>query len=655
MEKTLNRECEQAKDCRLTVLLLGIPEILMNGLPLKVERRKSRALLYYLAAHRHPVRREALPAVLWPDLEICSAQHALSVTLHGLRKNFGGLLSSEKNRLSFSNEVKVDVRLYEESLTWPTADLEQITKPLALHRGDFLEGFELPDSPLFSVWQTAERERYRRLTVNGLVCQAELFAQTGNYRAAIETLDHALKIDPLQEDLQGLGMRFHYLAGDRMGAIRRYHKLRRLLSDEAGVPPMPQIQDLYQQIISDAPLSSRHSFVVNGTQARPVSDIRASERPDQLPFVGRRAELQAIREIVNKQGKKFILLEGEPGIGKTRLAEEYVRQFAGLTIRGAAYEPERVLPYQPIAEAFGKLLLEPDRIEFNASFQFGLPPAWREEIRNLIMEMNHTSPGSQRVWSDEDKYRRWEAVIRLMRVLSRRQPVLVYLDDLQWADVSTLGLLNYLVRQLENASVLFVGASRSFAQGSELARLVQALARAGQLARFGLTPLNSDDIRDLSRRLCPVHWGVLAEHLQRHSEGNPYILTEIIRHMRESGLLSGGGELNTNTLAEMPVFPHRVESFIQARLAPLSRNARHVIDAAAIVGREFEFEIVMKVVALSEEAALDGLDELRGAGLIRVSKNGMGYRFDYNLTREIVYRCLDESRRRWLYRRAAGS
>ena len=651
MGKTSGRESDQEKGGKLTVLLLGTPEVLMDGLPLKVDRRKSRALLYYLAAHRNPVLKEALPAIFWPDLEICSARHALSVTLHGLRKNLGELLLSEKNCLALSTEVKVDVRLYEESLAPRAADLDHLTELLTRNRGDFLEGFELPDSPLFSVWQTIERERYRRLTINGLACQAERFAQAGNYRAAIEALDRALIMDPLQEELQGLGMRFHYLAGDRMGAIRRYHKLCRLLSDEAGVSPMPQIQDLYRKIISDAPLGPHQSSFANVAQAQPAFSIPSPAPPDQLPFVGRRTELQAIREIVQTRGKRFILLEGEPGIGKTRLAAEYVRQFDGLTIQGAAYEPERVLPYQPLVEAFGKLLLQPDWFDRSASVQSVPAAAWRAEMKRLIAEMNHAFTGLQDNGSNEDKYRLWETVNRFLGALSRRQPVLVFLDDLQWADASTLGLLNYLIRQAEDAPVVFIGAGHSFAPDSDMAGLVQRLARSGQLARLRLTPLDSADIKELGGRLSSVHGRTLAEYLQRNSEGNPYLLTESVRHMRESGLLSPRGELETDKLPETLPFSNPVLSFIQARLAPLSRSARHVIDVAAVAGGEFEFEIVMKAVALPEDAALDGLDELRAAGLIRVGNNGTGYRFDYSLTREVVYQCLEGSRRRWFHHR----
>ena len=651
MVKISDREGERAQDRQLEVLLLGTPRILSYGLPLKVERRKSRALLYYLAAHRNPVRRERLPAILWPDLEIRSAQHALSVTLHELRKTLGGLLCIEKSCLAFSPEVKADVRRYEEGLGAAPVNLEQLTELLELQRGDFLEGFELADSPMYAEWQIAERERYRRLTVHGLTCQAELYAQAGNYRAAIEALDRALELDPLQENLQGLGMRFHYLAGDRMGAIRRYHKLRGLLDEEAGVPPLPQIQALYQKIISDAPLSPRQDSPEHFPQ--PALSIRSQNLPYQLPFVGRRAELAEIGECVRNSGTRFILLEGEPGIGKTRLAEEYICLSGALALQGTAHELEKVLPYQPVVEAFRTLLLRPDWPELSALLQSAMAPAWRDEISRLIPEMEIAASAGRDNGNNGDKHRLWEAINRFLRVLSRRRPVLLFLDDLQWADGSTLGLLSYLIRQAGDVRVMFVGTSRSFAPDSDLAGLVQRLTRDRQVARFKLTALNSDVVKDLAGRLSPANCLVLAEHLQRSSEGNPYILTEIVRHMRESGLLSPNGDLDADKLPKAPVFPPTVESFIQTRLAQLSRTARHVIDAAAVAGREFEFELVMKVVALSEDAALEGLDELRGTGLIRALDNGMGYSFDYSLTREVVYQSIEEPRRRWFHRRAA--
>ncbi|MEK7786358.1 MAG: BTAD domain-containing putative transcriptional regulator, partial [Chloroflexota bacterium] len=206
----------------LSILLLGQPQILLDGKPLNITRRKSRALIYYLAAHdaNAPLSREHLLAFFWPDLDRPAAQQTLRTTLHGLRKTLGGLLVVEENTIALAPEVDIDVRRFGNNL-------QSLISNLQLYRAGFLDGFTLPDSPAFDDWAAIERERYRRLAVRGLTQLSQQHEANQNFAEALDALDRALAFDALQEDLQRAAMRLHYLAGDRAGAIRRYDSLRR--------------------------------------------------------------------------------------------------------------------------------------------------------------------------------------------------------------------------------------------------------------------------------------------------------------------------------------------------------------------------------------------------------------------------------------------
>ncbi|MFI4981004.1 MAG: BTAD domain-containing putative transcriptional regulator, partial [Nevskiales bacterium] len=222
----------------LSIHLLGSPKILSDGAPLNISRRKSRALVYYLAAHHAPVSRDQLLALFWTDLDRPAAQQTLRTTLHGLRQALGAAVSADDGSLALSPEVDVDSRVFEADLAVTQHDPAVLTAALDLYQGDFLEGFSLPDAAAFDDWMTAERERLRRLAVRALADLARHHETQGEYTAALAMLDRALAFDPLQEDLQREALRLHYLAGDRTGAIRRYAHLRQLLDDEMGVLPM---------------------------------------------------------------------------------------------------------------------------------------------------------------------------------------------------------------------------------------------------------------------------------------------------------------------------------------------------------------------------------------------------------------------------------
>ncbi|MBX0327772.1 transcriptional regulator, partial [Oscillochloris sp. ZM17-4] len=185
---------------------------------------------------------------------------------------------------------------------------------------------------------------------------------------------------------------------------------------------------------------------------------------------------------------------------------------------------------------------------------------------------------------------------------------------------------------------------------SPLGGLLGALLREGRLERLSLSRLSPDDTLALARSLTPLYARPLADWLGHNAEGNPYIISELVSHARGSGLLLEGGTLNLSALSSDPVVPQTVYSLIQGRLMRLSGGARRVLDAAVAVGREFDFEVAARAAALSEAAALDALDELRAARLVRPLDGGR-FAFDHSLTMEVAYREVGEPRHRLLHRR----
>jgi DNA-binding SARP family transcriptional activator len=635
----------------LSIYLFGTPRVLSDGVSLHLARRKTRAILYFLAAHKQPQNREHVLAVFWPDAPRISAQQVLRTTLHGLRKSVGEALVAGEDALGLAAETWIDVRHFEAAVDRQPAEISALETALDLYQGDFLADFFLSDSPEFEQWMTVERERYRRQASRGLAALARLYAARQDYATALARLDRALLFDPLQEDLQREAMRLQYLAGDRAGAVRRYDQLRRLLDEEMGVPPMSETRAAYDAVLNDR-VAVETPPAADALSRTPVSATQAepeifSQEDELIPFTGRETELIALQTAT--KAHRLALLEGEPGIGKTRLAAEFLRSSGSLPLAGAARELEQSIPYQPVIEALRGLSTRPDWPFLLTGLRAAVPPFWLAEATSLVPGLD---PAADPHRATAEESRLWEAICQVLAALAAQQPVALFLDDLQWADSSTLGLLGYMVRQASTANIQFLAATRPMPPRSPVATLAQSLTRESRLVRLSLTRLGSPEIIAIARRLSPQYAYPLANWLEQASEGNPYVLAELVRHARENGLLLANGEVNLNTLSAARIVPHTVYSLIQSRLNRLSDGARRVLEAAVASGREFEFDVVARAAGLSETAALDALSELRSAGLVHPA-DGTHYTFDHSLTMEVAYREVGEPRHRLLHRRVA--
>lgn len=648
----------------LSIYLLGAAHITEAEQPVAIARRKSRALLYYLAAHPTPLARDHLLAFFWPDAERQSAQQNLRTTLYGLRKILGDRVQVNDDTLALTNDVFVDLRTFATHLARSNADLAALQATLALYQGDFLSDFTLPDLPEFDDWAAVTRETYRRLAVSGFTRLSQLYEAQQAYHSALDTLDRALALEPLQEDVQRNALRLQYLAGDRAGVIRRYASLRALLADEMGVPPMEETQALYDAIITDtlpavtvatSQPTRTATPTIPATNATPVAISLLRQRVQALPFVGRQAELQQLSELANTH--QLLLIEGESGIGKSRLLEEFMesRQQAGmahLLLLGQARELEATLPYQPLLEALRTLFTQPHWPQLAHTLQ--LSPLWRGEVARLLPEVA-LDPDPQTLPAPAvDELRLWEGISQFLLALARQLPLVLAFDDLHWADTSTISLLGYLLRKAaqQEAAITFIGTARPVSAPAPLALLQETLLREGRLRCFPLQRLAPADIARLVQQMAVADPAPLATWLTDLSEGNPFILIELLHYAREHQLLLADGRLMITEGTVGQVVPQTVYALIRARLARLSEASRQVLNAASVIGREFEIETLARTAALSDAAVLNSLDELQTAGLIQ-PLTGLRYRFDHQLTLEVAYQEMGEPRHRLLHRRVA--
>jgi len=262
--------------------------LLLNDHNVDGLRRKNCALIYYIAGQEGQSTREKLLTFFWPDHERSAAQPILRTMIHDLRKRLGDAFQVDEQTLALSTNTFIDARDFSTVLDSPSPDLGKLTAALDLYKGDFLEGFSLPDSPQFDDWIASEREHYRLIAMNGFAGLARLYEGQRDYVAALEAMRRALAFNPFHEELQRDIMRLLYLNGDRAGVIKQYESLRKLLDEEIGILPMPETRTLYDSIING-------TFILRAIET--VSKVSLTGKPAEkslLPFLGREAELESL-------------------------------------------------------------------------------------------------------------------------------------------------------------------------------------------------------------------------------------------------------------------------------------------------------------------------------------------------------------------------
>ncbi len=520
----------------VSIQLFGSPQVYVDQISVKVVRRKSRALLFYLAAQPRPVHRDKLLNIFWIDEPRPSALQVLRTTLYGLRSVLPNIITSKDDYIGLHEGVWIDARDFENVLTQSNFDPIKWDEQLALYRGVFLEGIDLPGSQAFEDWMVIEREHYQRLTIWALTKLSSWYEEQRDYEQALGRLNRALTLDPLQEDLQRESIRLHYLAGDRPGAIRRYDELRKLLDDEMGVPPMKETRTLYDAILADR-VEAHAKPRTHEKQGKPLQKTSAPARTKllheaRLPFVGRKTELSLARD--GLQRNQLILVEGEPGIGKTRFVEEILAELPGLSLAARAHELEQNLPYQPVISMLRGLFRGQEWDILQPIIKRELSGVWNIEISRLIPEHGdsvnptHIIEAVRPGLTDGEEPRLWEGVHQFIETLSHHQNINLFLDDIHWADTSTIGLLSYLVRQHYPQSVRILVTSQPFSTRTALMSMVLALAREGKILRINLTRLSAEDLAMIPLDQAQEWPDGFADWLLQYSEGNPFVLIRIV-------------------------------------------------------------------------------------------------------------------------------
>lgn len=381
----------------------------------------------------------------------------------------------------------------------------------------------------------------------------------------------------------------------------------------------------------------------------------AIETRPKSGFVGREQELSVLQSAwqdASEGNRRLVVVAGEPGIGKTRLATEFALELhgTGSTVLYGRCDEEAILAYRPFIEALRHYVNVCPAEDLAA--QLGPGAA---EIARLIPEVEKKlgiTPHAAQGDSDGERYRLFEAVAGVLAGISQAEPLIVILDDLQWADRPTLLLLKHLVRSPEHARLLLLGTYRDtdLHRGHRLAEVLGDLRRERLFDRILLHGLDEQSVCDIVNAWAGAPVPQEFTHaIYVETEGNPFFVEEVMRHLQETGALAPG----RYEFAASTAIPEGLREVIGRRLSRLSSQCNKVLAYASVFGRDFQFEPLMRVTGLSAEDLLDALDEAVEAQVIRETPDIVGhYSFGHALIRQALYSELTTTRRVRLHRMA---
>ncbi|MEA2704834.1 MAG: hypothetical protein QOD63_2779, partial [Actinomycetota bacterium] len=541
----------------------------------------------------------------------------------------------------------------------PRAARRALTEALGLWRGPALAEFA------FEAFADREASRLEELRIGAAEQRWEAELALRGHAQVVGALEVAVSEHPLRERLWELLVLALYRSGRQGDALRAYDRARTILAEELGLSPSPSLRRLHADVLAQAPTLewTPTAAEAEDEEERPLQGLgepaaAAAAHDDQeqpvaagQPFVGRERELASLESALSgaRHGRgRLVLVSGEAGIGKTRLAEELAAraEAQGVPVVWAhAYEGEGAPPFWPWIQAV-RTLLE------RAGTDQATPPhavaGGGAELAHLVPEIGaliagetsapELQPGSARFWLNE-------AVCDFIRRMTAGQPMVLVLDDLHWADPPSLDLAVHLGLQLDDSPLLVIATFRPEVDpGGPLADALGALARLRSIERLelkGLSPVDTE--RFLTEAAGMEATPSEAAALHASTNGNPFFLGELSSLLASQGQ-SGGG------LA----VPVGVRDVIRSRLARLPERTNALLIVAAVIGKDFDLRVAAAAGRADLNEALDVVEPAVATGIVVEDDTIPGlYRFRHTLVRDTVYADLSGLRRARLHARVA--
>ncbi len=608
----------------------------------------ARALLAYLLLNRaQPLAREVALGLFFPEMPDARARRALSQALWHIRRILPRLVEADAETIQMARDASIWVDV-EEFKRISDSSSSNLKSAIDLYRGDLLDG-------LYDDWVLAERERLREMYLHALEQVASDLKATGDFAGALQYAQRLVTADPLRESAHREVMRLLCALDRPDAALKQFAVCRQMLRTEFALEPEAETRALAEEI---AQRREHPAAPYLPTAHAPAASLQP------LPLIGRRAEraqLVAVIQALFHQRGGIALIEGEAGVGKTRLLQEIARdaEWRGAQVLwGYCQEAQTSAPYAPVLDALAQGL-SPLRAEQLRSL---VEPIWLQTLAPLVPNLVPASQPPAPLDPKQERTRLIEALARVLTAWARLVPLVLILEDLHWAGHDTLELLTQLAPRLGATRVLLIGSLRGDEARTHLARWeqLQSLDASGLCARLVLTRLDAPTTRELIRRALGLGSAAprFETRVHRETDGNPLFVLETLRTLTDEGLLTRDAngtwrtpwDETTDDYAEMPL-PRVVERVIARRLAQLTPEARRILRAAAVLGNPFDLTLLHALTDDTWEALLARIVELTQRHF--VEETPTAYRFTHDKLCQVCYAESDAAERRAWHLRAA--
>jgi len=697
---------------KLAIFTFGGFEAWLDGQTVTGFRsRKAIALLAYLAAHLQPQPRESIAELFWEERPQSQSLSNLRVVLSNLRKILGDFLDIRRDKIGLrrNDNLWIDIAALETCL-----DRQQPEAGMEIYRGDFLQGFYVPDARKFDAWLVIEREKYQQKIVSALQGLVVANRRLGDYPAAISFARRLIELDHLNEAGHLELLHLLTLTGQRTEAMARFGAYRTLLKEELGLEPSRELAALADQlqsgqVVSLPALEDAAPQRLPAALQFPQSHGTGSPTENKV-FVGRQRELAELethlRQALNGNGK-VIFISGEAGSGKSALMQEFARRaqeqlptllvvsgsctvFSGT---GDPYSPFRDIlaqltgdvepsPWAETMEIAQKLWLGKEAT-LQAILQHGpdligsfiLPgiiikevnaggSKWQKELLELTRQkMNPPDHSFTNPANLLDQY------ATVLAATAAYQPLLVLIDDLQWADPSSVSLLCHLSRRIHSSPILIVGAYRPEDTAdlhNPFGSSLNEFKRQSGDRRIDLDRRSRAEGQDFVNALIDTQPNRLdqgfRQRFAQQSGGHALFTVELLRELKQNGLLiqDEQGLWIEQDRMNWGSLPARVEAVIEMRTRQLTAEMNGVLKTASVIGEEFSAEIISRVIGMDTFTLLRQMNDdlagksrlVREMGIIQVGQQRLSqFRFCHGLFQRYFYNLAGEAERAYLHER----
>ena len=639
----------------LQINLLGPPEIRWEQELINVNRRIPRTLLFYLASQGKFVGRGKLLNLFWEDSSPKVARSRLREALSRIRSKI-----PDPNVLTIHNDLVgldtsksyVDQRLFLNLLDsignqpWtippdkslPETTLKSMLRAANLWRGSqFMEGAELPSTRQIEDWWQQTNLQLTHLRTRLFMRICDHHRVSGQLEDALKFAHKALENDNFNEDLHFKVLSLLVDMGQYQEARQYYSSVAKLLNDELDAQPSQQLVSIYRQI-KKRRLSTYES-------SQPDWRILASVH---TPFVGRQSEFTQLQDAMETGGG--CIVSGESGLGKTRLIQEFCELFASdRRIFVTHCRPAEInLPFQPVIELL--------RNQISTAEWQNLASIWAEPLALLIPELSSIYPSQTPPTTPYDPSQNrstlLEAIRQVFLLVAQNNNIVLFLDDVQWADEASLATISYLIeRPPFDRRALSILAARIDESYENLNHFLSSNQTSSKLNNIELERLRPKEISGLGRYVMgyPLDQE-LVDQLEQETGGNPFIILETLRSVQVSKTHSGPSRHSKLPLAKS------VYSLIQHRIERLSPLARETSEFAAVLGTEFDPELISIASQHNFSIIARTIEELKQRNLIeainRPSQDTF-WRFIHDKIRETILLDTNPIRLRFLHEHIA--